>query len=306
MEEFIILSIKGVSVVITTVNRPHELEKAIQSCVKQNYVDMEIIVVVDGGNAEILDLLGQYSNVKIISNIPCIGGASSRNIGIQNATKYWVALLDDDDEWLDDKLNIQLEALKQYDDQEVVSFTSLLTYVKKPNKMYVLPREEYKQGENIGDYLFTLKKGRWNGWIQTSTLMAPKHVFLKIPFDPELPKHQDWDWIMRVYQKNIPIVHIKQPLTIYHKLSSTSVAQNPNWKFSYNWINKYKNIVSNVSYSDFLISVVRNSVSKDPKLTIKEKITEIKKFGTYIPFRSKLTIGYYRFWLQYFYNIYKK
>ncbi|EOT30776.1 glycosyltransferase family 2 protein [Enterococcus saccharolyticus] len=300
------MNTNGVSVIITTVNRPNELKKAIKSCLQQNYSDMEIIVVVDGGNPEILEILSHYPNIKSISNVPNVGGASSRNIGIQNATKYWVALLDDDDEWLDDKLNIQIKELEEYEEKEVVSFTSLFTYVKNSDHKYILPREEYKLGENIGDYLFKLKNGRWNGWIQTSTLMAPKHVFLKYPFDPTLPKHQDWDWIMRIYQKSIPVVHIKQPLTIYHKISSTSVAQNPNWKFSYNWINKYKNIISDTSYSDFLISVVRNGVSKDSNLTIKERIMEIKKFGKYIPYRNRLKIGYYRFLLQYIYNFYKK
>ena len=230
----------GVSVIITTVNRPFELKRAIQSVLNQNYENLELIVVVDGGSQDIISLLEQYSQIRVISKVPNVGGAQARNVGISAASKEWIALLDDDDEWLENKLETQISSLMRakQKDGNIVSFTSLLTYANNQNYLFELPREKYSVGENVGNYLFKLKFGRWNGWIQTSTIVASRKTFLDYPFDPFLPKHQDWDWITNVYRQNIPIIHVDKALSIYHKSKKNkSVSQNPRWEFSLEWIN---------------------------------------------------------------------
>lgn len=297
----------GVSVVITTVNRPNELRRAIASVKRQNYEDLEIIVVVDGGNSKTLDLLKDYSEIKVISNIPAVGGAESRNIGIRATSKHLVALLDDDDEWLEEKIQIQVDSLLNFEATEnIVSFTSLFTYIKNPNYLFTLPRESYSQGENVGEYLFTLKHGKWNGWIQTSTLMATRQTFLDVPFNPRLPKHQDWDWIINVHKRGIPIIHVDKPLSIYHKIKdNNSVSKNTRWDFSEQWINKQKDLISNEAYENFILAVVNNSISKDLDLSIESRSKKIFNRLKNLQIKTKISLTTGRFILQYLYNIMK-
>lgn len=294
----------GVSVVITTVERPDELRNAIESVLKQNYSPIEIIVVIDGGSQKSNKVVKEFKdNIKIVNNIPSVGGAESRNIGINYCSYDIIALLDDDDIWLENKLTLQVKCMENSNHKNVVSFTSLYTYTLSPKKMYVLPRENYNSGDSIGEFLFRIKHGKWNGWIQTSTLMGTKEAFKNNPFNPDLPKHQDWDWIINAEKLKYEIIHFNKPLTIYNKNISTSVSKKILWKFSERWIDEHRRSLSPNAYRDFFLAVVNNGISKD---TTVSKIKRIKLI--YMNDRRKkiyktsfLTV--IRFHLQYAYNM---
>lgn len=293
------------SVVITTVDRKNDLKRAIDSVYLQDIDDLEIVVVIDGANEEIYSMLKKYNGIIVIMNMERCGGAESRNIGIRNATKRWVALLDDDDVWLKGKLKSQIdEMVSIYERNELVaSFTSLYTYLKKPTNMFILPRKKYEINHNMGDYLFELNLGRWSGWVQTSTIMASRETFLKVPFDPLLPKHQDWEWILKVNNLDIPIIHVDVPYSIYHKNNNNSVAQIPRWQFSAEWIEKWRNKISIKAYENFQLSVVANGISKDNSLTLSEKVKYILRLRKSLSFKTKLSVASFRFLLQYLYNL---
>lgn len=107
-----------VSVVIPSFNRLDYLLRAIESVLNQTYSKTEIIVVNDGSTEEgylehkyIKDIkqINLEQNQKIINGF---GPGNIRNFGINKASGEWVAFLDDDDLWLKDKLEIQLNHLK--------------------------------------------------------------------------------------------------------------------------------------------------------------------------------------------------
>lgn len=110
-----------VSVVIPSFNRLDYLLRAIESVLNQTYSKTEIIVVNDGSTEEgylehkyIKDIkqINLEQNQKIINGF---GPGNIRNFGINKASGEWVAFLDDDDLWLEDKLEIQLNHLKGTD-----------------------------------------------------------------------------------------------------------------------------------------------------------------------------------------------
>jgi len=99
-----------ISVIITTIGRA-SLKDAIKSVLLQDYQDFEIIVVNDNPNKK----LNQPENkkIKIINNEQNLGGARSLNIGLDNAKGKYIAILDDDDEWISkDKLTKQVKFLE--------------------------------------------------------------------------------------------------------------------------------------------------------------------------------------------------
>ena len=105
----------SVSVIIPTLKRPAMLQRAIRSVLAQGFQDFEIIVVIDGPDAETVPMLVETldSRIRVVSLPANVGLAEARNVGIRHARARWVALLDDDDEWLPDKLRLRLRPALQ-------------------------------------------------------------------------------------------------------------------------------------------------------------------------------------------------
>src|SRR5258708_4440871 len=100
----------SVSVVIPTRARPALVVRAVNSALQQTFGDLEVIVVIDGRDEETLAALASISSPRLrLLPLPTqVGGSRARNEGVHAATGEWVAFLDDDDEWLPEKLEKQL------------------------------------------------------------------------------------------------------------------------------------------------------------------------------------------------------
>lgn len=99
-----------VSVVIPTWNRSVSLERAIRSALSQTYPPLEVLVCNDGStddSKEKIIAIGD-KRVRWIDGMHSGRPAIPRNQGIYESMGTWVAFLDDDDEWLPDKLEKQL------------------------------------------------------------------------------------------------------------------------------------------------------------------------------------------------------
>ena len=102
-----------VSVIIPTYNRGEVLEQAIKSVLNQTYQNYEIIVVDDGSTDNTHRILEKYGH-KIRYYSKLHGGvSSSRNFGLEKSEGSWVAFLDSDDYWLPEKLERQIEFVRQ-------------------------------------------------------------------------------------------------------------------------------------------------------------------------------------------------
>ena len=99
-----------VSVIIPTTGRPKLVLRALASVLGQTHGELEVIVVVDGPNPETIAALGGIADprVRVLQNRESLGPGPARNIGAAQARGEWIAFLDDDDEWMPQKLEIQL------------------------------------------------------------------------------------------------------------------------------------------------------------------------------------------------------
>jgi glycosyltransferase involved in cell wall biosynthesis len=106
-------SLPEVTVVVPTHSRWDLLSTAaLPSSLRQEEVDVEVVVVDDGSTdstAERLAAIGD-PRVRVVRHDRPRGVAQARNAGIAAARGEWIALLDDDDLWAPRKLRAQLDA----------------------------------------------------------------------------------------------------------------------------------------------------------------------------------------------------
>lgn len=110
-----------VSIIIPTYKRSVYLCNAIDSALAQTYTELEIIVVDDNGigtqfQQETEKLMEKYKHESRVTYLPLeknCGGAVARNAGINAATGELIAFLDDDDEYLPEKIEVQVSQMQK-------------------------------------------------------------------------------------------------------------------------------------------------------------------------------------------------
>ena len=122
--------VETVSVIIATYRRNETLKRAIESVLNQTYNDIELIVVDDNAdaewNTEVSDTVNIYPGVKYIQNKENKGSAMTRNIGISEAEGEFITFLDDDDIYLPEKIEHQLNDMIKHNAD--FSVTDLFLY----------------------------------------------------------------------------------------------------------------------------------------------------------------------------------
>src|SRR4051812_32890412 len=114
MGQVIMSATPDVSGVIPTLGRPDLVIRAVRSALTQTHDDLEVIAVIDGPDPETRAALALIDDPRLrVLGLPERGGApNARNAGIEHARAPWTAMLDDDDEWLPTKLEVQLAIAK--------------------------------------------------------------------------------------------------------------------------------------------------------------------------------------------------
>ncbi len=104
-----------IDVIIPTFNRAHVLERAINSVLNQKYQDFNLTIVDDGSHDETAHILKKYEGQKkiLILRQENKGVSAARNLGIRNSNAPWISFLDSDDEWLPQKLQVQIDYLRK-------------------------------------------------------------------------------------------------------------------------------------------------------------------------------------------------
>ena len=244
-----------VSAVIPTRGRPDLLFCAVRSALRQTWRHLEVIVVLDGHDAETearLTVLPD-SRLRILILPEPSGGSIARNAGVRAARGEWIAFLDDDDEWLPDKIERQMRAVRGTSAWFPVVSCRLIA--RSPVASRVLPLRVYDSSQPIADYLFC-RDGLADpgGLLQTSTLLASRELLLAIPFQDGLPMHQDWDWIIRVAaHQGVSIIMLPKPLSIW-RVDDTraTVSRGCDWQFSLAWIRYIRTLISGRAFSSFV------------------------------------------------------
>jgi len=104
----------NISVIIPTYNRAGMVKEAIESVLAQGYADRELIVVDDGSTDETERVVSSFAPRLTYIYQDHQGVSAARNRGIVHARGEYLAFLDSDDLWLEDKLYRQMRFMESH------------------------------------------------------------------------------------------------------------------------------------------------------------------------------------------------
>lgn len=114
------MSLPLISVIIPTWNREQYLREAIDSVLGQSYENRELIVVDDGSTDGTPDVVAGFGDRVRLVRQDNRGTGAARNAGIAHAAGTFLAFLDDDDMWVQEKLSRQMQAFEVAPDTDAV------------------------------------------------------------------------------------------------------------------------------------------------------------------------------------------
>lgn len=182
-----------VSVVIPVFNGARFLTETVNSVLRQSYSRLEIVIVDDGsddGTADLADSLEcQDSRISVFKK-PNGGLSSARNAGIDRAAGKYIAFLDADDLWHEEKLKRHVAHLEAEPDLGV-SYSGVQFIGVDGSKLRHRRRPRCR---NPSEYYLYCRNPITNG----SNGVFRREVFEDCRFDESLPRNQDVDCWLRI------------------------------------------------------------------------------------------------------------
>ncbi len=203
-----------VTVVIPTHNRAHLVGRAITSALAQTLADFEVIVVDDGSTDETAEVVRSLADprLRLVQLSRKAGDCRARNAGIQGALGELVAFLDDDDEWLPQKLARQVARLRaEPDPLATVVYCRCVRHDDATGRSGPVPGPVYE-----GDVFERLLLG-W-GPVTSSAVMVRRPALLRAGgFDAAFLTAGDHDLWLRLAQASNHFVAVDELLVVKHE-----------------------------------------------------------------------------------------
>lgn len=183
----------NISVIIPVFNREKKISRAINSVLDQTYKPLEIIVVDDGSIDKTANILRSYSGKIKVIHQKNSGVSAARNNGIKNSSGEWIALLDSDDEWLPNKLQLEVDYINKNPNIKILQTEEI--WIR--NGKQINPKKYHKK--KAGDIF---KKSLELCLVSPSAVIFKRSLFDEIgDFDEELPVCEDYDYWLRTSLK---------------------------------------------------------------------------------------------------------
>ncbi|MDM1039133.1 glycosyltransferase family 2 protein [Myroides odoratimimus] len=180
-----------ISVVIPCYNSEETILKCLKSVLNQSYKPSEIIVVDDGSIDKTEDEIRKFIE---ISDIPVVfykqennGPSTARNLGVALSSGNWIAFLDSDDYWDEEKIMLQVEFLINNPDVGLVGSGNL----KSNNVEYI-----------------SFNKLLNRNYFQTSAVLVKKDIITKYEFNQRQKYSEDYlCWLKICCDYKVAIIH---------------------------------------------------------------------------------------------------
>jgi hypothetical protein len=179
--------------VVMPVWRPRRdwLEEAVGSVLEQTGPSQELVIVDDGNETPVAELLAQFGDPRLrVVRLGHVGLAAARNAGIEAARGEHVRFMDCDDVMPPGSTARLFELMDGRRDRIAYGASLVCDESLKPRWRM----STGQQGDAIRDSLFASFNVRPGG------LMFPRSLLLRAPFDTRFTVAEDWDQMQRALE----------------------------------------------------------------------------------------------------------
>lgn len=182
---------KLISINITTFNRSTLIRRCLDSILNQTYKNIEVNIADDCSTDNTEEVIKEYmekdSRIYYYKHEKNQGNAYARNTALKNTNGYYVAFMDDDDEWIDKKkLEKQYEIFENSDERLGIICSNPRIYTSKSE----FKDKIIQKPKNLKEAIL---KG--NSMIYNSTCFTKKSIMEEVGgFDLRVKKGVDSDF----------------------------------------------------------------------------------------------------------------
>lgn len=215
-----------VSAIIPTYNYANYLPEAIESVLKQTFMDIEVIVVDDGSTDNTPQIVKKYLTNPLVHYIRKKNGgqASAKNRGIIESKGKFIAFLDADDIWFPRKLEKQMPL---FSDPKVGVVYSKRILIDEQGREKPFEHPKLYRG-NVLNQIFI------NNFVCFSSSIIRTECFKKYGnFDESLPMAIDYDLWLRI-GVNYHFDNVNEPLVKY-RFGHSHMSVNKEKRFECAW-----------------------------------------------------------------------
>lgn len=197
-----------ISIILPFYNREQTLYRCVQSAVNQTFADWELVAVDDASTDQSSRLIAEFADprIRVIRHDVNRGAGPARDTAMAAATGEFFAFLDSDDEWLPEKLEAQRTAI----DASGQGLSCCRYEFIRDGKTIIWPKP-------FDPTCWERSLHRECTFGFGTTLLIRRSLAEKLgPFDPELVRHEDWDWVLRALVSGEKIAFVDRVLARVH------------------------------------------------------------------------------------------
>ncbi|MBN1272100.1 MAG: glycosyltransferase family 2 protein [Candidatus Aminicenantes bacterium] len=200
-----------ISIIIPAYNRSFTIVEAVKSVLTQTYWNRhheesyELLIIDDGSTDKTQQTLAPFAGKLRYHYQEHRGISAARNQGLKLARGEFIAFLDSDDLWKEEKINIQMNYMKAFPQAKICCTEE--TWIR--NGVFVNPRKKHAKPSGwIFDKVLPLCL------LSLSSALFRKEVFQTVgSFDESLPACEDYDFCIRLAFR-YPITFLSNALIV--------------------------------------------------------------------------------------------
>lgn len=233
--------------------KPGGVERSISSALNQSKKVEDIIVIINGSTSHeqeksIIEKYKSTTQIKLLRLNNCNNANIARNIGLLFAKTDVVAFLDSDDWWDETHIEESIKELKVSNSALVYSGMRVINSDNTTSERYA---KNYLDSGGIRNYLLSYLPA------PTPSLVVIRKYALKIMWDWELRRHQDYDFIARFCDKYK--ASYKQKITVNVDWSENK--RNICHKDCFRVLKSWKDLTSPRLYRNHYVNLTKSALS---------------------------------------------
>lgn len=225
-----------ITIGITCFNAEDTIARALKSARKQNWGNLEIVVVddksSDNSSKIIENTMNKDRRVRFYRHKENRGYPSALNTIVEHAKGEYIAFFDDDDDSEPNRLVKQYDRLhqfkKKYPDAPVICYTHRRVIVnEEENTEHFLnaigAKTPEPQGSMVANFILWHEKANGYEWgaFGSCTMMTSKNVLQDLGFDPNFRRCSEWDFAIRIALQGGYFIAVDEPLVIQYKTQTS-------------------------------------------------------------------------------------